>query len=227
MGSSPEEEKELDDDDPFQSVKLARKRPVQPVQGHSLQPIAPAMPPMHHPGYAHPHHHHLPPPYPYMHHHPHPMHHHALPPHLRPPMESQAYSSPPPPMTAATPPSSGAPPRPPSGRATTRSGSKPAPATSTGESSGEPWLAAQNLTFLKRGSPPSEKKARLDPALAASVGIGGQHHHHEEIVSMPSLAESSQGTEPTNNSHEEASTAEAGDDTLLMAAMAMTEFAKT
>jgi hypothetical protein len=96
--------------------------------------------------------------------------------------------------------------------------------TGGGESSGEPWLAAQNLTFLKRGSPPSEKKARLDPTQALSAA--GQHHH-EEIVSMPSLAESSQGTEPTSNSHEETSTAEAGDDTLLMAAMAMTEFAKT
>jgi hypothetical protein len=91
-----------------------------------------------------------------------------------------------------------------------------------GESSGEPWLAAQNLTFLKRGSPPSEKKPKLD-----SGGATSGPQHQEEIVSMPSLAESSQGTEPTAQSQEEASSSEPGVDSLLMAAMAMTEFANT
>jgi hypothetical protein len=92
------------------------------------------------------------------------------------------------------------------------------------ESSGEPWLAAQNLTFLKRGSPPSEKKPKLDSEGAANSGPHN-HHHHEEIASMPSLAESSQGTEPTAQSQEEASSSEPGVNSLLMAAMAMTEFA--
>jgi hypothetical protein len=76
---------------------------------------------------------------------------------------------------------------------------------------------------LKRGSPPSEKKPKLE---SGGGGAAGGPQHHEEIVSMPSLAESSQGTEPTTQSQEEAS-GEPGVDSLLMAAMAMTEFANT
>jgi hypothetical protein len=67
-------------------------------------------------------------------------------------------------------------------------------------STAEPWLAAQNLTFLKRGSP---SPAKTDiPSLAAA---------------------SSDGTSPD----EKSSPKGAGVNSLLMAAMAMTEAKKT
>lgn len=94
---------------------------------------------------------------------------------------------------------------------------KPAAAVSDAANSGEPWLAAQNLTFLKRGSPPSEKKQKLES--------GGS----QDLVSMPSLAESSEGTysgEPIRGAiSQEETEGGAGVSSLLLAAMAMTEFA--
>jgi hypothetical protein len=78
-------------------------------------------------------------------------------------------------------------------------------------------LAAQNLTFLKRGSPPSDsKRPKLD-------------NGSNDIVSMPSLAESSEGTFSGEHMIRNESSQEEGEGTgvssLLMAAMAMTEFA--
>lgn len=108
-------------------------------------------------------------------------------------------------------------------------------ATYTTPASGEPWLAAQNLTFLKRGSPSS---ASAEKKKKSSVLVD-----HGEIGSMPSLASSSEGTSPgdmavTSSSSAVATTptgrkednavpgsaADAGVNTLLLAAYAMTEF---
>lgn len=91
----------------------------------------------------------------------------------------------------------------------------PPRSSSGGQKNGEPWLAAQNLTFLKRGSPSSAEKKRKP--------------EHPEIASMPSLASSSEGTSPgvealANDSHRE-ERKEADVNSLLMAAYAMTEFA--
>jgi len=81
--------------------------------------------------------------------------------------------------------------------------------------SGEPWLAAQNLTFLKRGSPASAEKKRKS--------------EQQEITSMPSLASSSegspQGTGDRTSGNQDEDDAEGGVSSLLMAAYAMTEFA--
>lgn len=80
---------------------------------------------------------------------------------------------------------------------------------------GEPWMAAQNLTFLKRGSPSSAEKKRNKPATTDS----------SKIDSMPSLASSSDGTSPGDAIKEdESSEKEKGVNSLLMAAYAMTEF---
>jgi hypothetical protein len=57
----------------------------------------------------------------------------------------------------------------------------------------EPFQAAQNLTFLKHGSPDSVKSMVRKPAGAiGKPGYSGVH----EVGSMPSLASSSEGTSP-------------------------------
>lgn len=86
-------------------------------------------------------------------------------------------------------------------------------------STGEPWLAAQNLTFLKRGSPPEKKKLLFESG---------------DIASMPSLA-SSEGTSPGGDVSSErlkrALTPQKQPDddggALLLAAVAMTEFGQS
>jgi hypothetical protein len=80
---------------------------------------------------------------------------------------------------------------------------------------GEPWLAAQNLTFLKRGSPASDRKKK-----------GLQPRDHGEIASMPSLvASSSEGTSPGDTAIKKAE--EESAHALFMAAVAMTEFGQS
>jgi hypothetical protein len=60
----------------------------------------------------------------------------------------------------------------------------------------EPFQAAQNLTFLKHGSPDSVKSmVRRAPGATASNGKQGDSGVHE-VASMPSLASSSEGTSP-------------------------------
>jgi hypothetical protein len=60
----------------------------------------------------------------------------------------------------------------------------------------EPFQAAQNLTFLKHGSPDSVKSmVRKAPGAAAGSGKAGDSGVHE-VASMPSLASSSEGTSP-------------------------------
>lgn len=86
---------------------------------------------------------------------------------------------------------------------------------------GEPWLAAQNLTFLKRGSPPEKKKLLFESG---------------DIASMPSLA-SSEGTSPGGEYSSErmmkrkipprSQADEDGGALLLAAAVAMTEFGQS
>lgn len=89
------------------------------------------------------------------------------------------------------------------------------------QQAGEPWLAAQNLAFLKRGSPASELKR---PALFKLKSSSG------DIASMPSLASSSDGTSPGDGVASKYSALEedeSGADALLMAAVAMTEFGQS
>lgn len=110
--------------------------------------------------------------------------------HHPPPHVQHAYAPPPPPP-------------PPPHHIMPRSG-PPAPRASAPE----PWLAAQNLTYLKRSSPTSSEKKRKNEQIEQAI---------VEIQSMPSLASSSEGTSPGD-----------GDDrvnSLLLAAYAMTEFA--
>lgn len=80
--------------------------------------------------------------------------------------------------------------------------------------SGEPWLAAQNLAFLKRSSPDHKPRRRSgDPP--------------GELASMPSLASSSEGSPgeaAAKASRNRPKAEEEGAQALLMAAMAMTEF---
>jgi len=164
-----------------------------------------------------------------------PSHHHHHPPPLPPPSYHPTphyyphhhYHHPPPPPPQPT------------------SHHHPVPsAPGAGGGTGEPWLAAQNLTFLKRGSPSSEnagtpqsdskskhqKKRAFDQA--------NDDSHPPEIASMPSLASSSEGTigttspggelsrkRPKDEEPESATKQGAGVSSLLMAAMAMTEFA--
>jgi len=111
-----------------------------------------------------------------------------------------------------------------------------------GSNGGEPWLAAQNLTFLKRGSPSSEdgssaKKSK--PAKVPSRPLAATEQH--EIASMPSLAScSTSELSPVSDHHKYNGNVRKAnnkqvksvvDDTgggvssLLMAAYAMTEFA--
>jgi hypothetical protein len=60
----------------------------------------------------------------------------------------------------------------------------------------EPFQAAQNLTFLKHGSPDSVKSmVRKAPAATSGSGNPGDLGVHE-VASMPSLASSSEGTSP-------------------------------
>jgi hypothetical protein len=60
----------------------------------------------------------------------------------------------------------------------------------------EPFQAAQNLTFLKHGSPDSVKSmVRKAPGATAGSGKAGDSGVHE-VASMPSLASSSEGTSP-------------------------------
>jgi hypothetical protein len=60
----------------------------------------------------------------------------------------------------------------------------------------EPFQAAQNLTFLKHGSPDSVKSmVRKQPGGATAGGNPGESGVHE-VASMPSLASSSEGTSP-------------------------------
>jgi hypothetical protein len=60
----------------------------------------------------------------------------------------------------------------------------------------EPFQAAQNLTFLKHGSPDSVKSmVRKAPGATAGSGKPGDSGVHE-VASMPSLASSSEGTSP-------------------------------
>jgi hypothetical protein len=60
----------------------------------------------------------------------------------------------------------------------------------------EPFQAAQNLTFLKHGSPDSVKSmVRNAPGATAGSGKQGDSGVHE-VASMPSLASSSEGTSP-------------------------------
>jgi hypothetical protein len=61
----------------------------------------------------------------------------------------------------------------------------------------EPFQAAQNLTFLKHGSPDSVKggMVRKGPGATAGSGKQGDSGVHE-VASMPSLASSSEGTSP-------------------------------
>lgn len=85
----------------------------------------------------------------------------------------------------------------------------------------EPWMmnAAQNLAFLKHGSPTLEKSTAQIP-------------HEAEVASMPSLAASSSDTSPEDQSGEPGKRAPEKEcdpnsstvNSLLMAAMAMTEF---
>jgi hypothetical protein len=85
------------------------------------------------------------------------------------------------------------------------------------QAAGEPWLAAQNLTFLKRSSPASE--LRRNPG-SSSV----------DIVSMPSLTSSSDGNSPrreTESKQPISEEDESGADALLMAAVAMTKFGQS
>lgn len=74
---------------------------------------------------------------------------------------------------------------------------------------GEPWVAAQNLTFMKHGSPDKKKQSKA----------------HEG--DMPSLASSSEGTSPGEAVRLRDKEDEEGAKALLMAAVAMTEFGQS
>lgn len=74
---------------------------------------------------------------------------------------------------------------------------------------GEPWVAAQNLTFMKHGSPDKKKHSRA----------------HEG--DMPSLASSSEGTSPGEAVRKRDKEDEEGAKALLLAAVAMTEFGQS
>ncbi|GAX21773.1 hypothetical protein FisN_31Lh062 [Fistulifera solaris] len=78
--------------------------------------------------------------------------------------------------------------------------------------SGEQYFtAAQNLTFLKRGSPPEKKKVPV-----------------EDVASMPSLASSSEGTSPGEERLvKRPKLPDEDGGALLLAAVAMTEFGQS
>jgi hypothetical protein len=67
----------------------------------------------------------------------------------------------------------------------------------------EPWLAAQNLAFMKHGSPDKKRK---------------------DLGDMPSLASSSEGTSPGDAV---VPRSRLDDDAILLAAVAMTEFGQS
>lgn len=104
---------------------------------------------------------------------------------------------------------------------------------------GDPWIAAQSLTFLKRSSPANDLKNMSVPPGPYSMGVSPitKSPAGAELALMPSLASSSEGTSPGDvaQHHQkgtvstpESSIDKAGDDTaLLMAAVAMTEFGQS
>jgi hypothetical protein len=84
------------------------------------------------------------------------------------------------------------------------------------QQSGEPWVAAQSLTFLKRGSPASEQKKVLQNAADP---------YFTEVASMPSLASMSDGTSPSDGGLPKNPSEDDNEKSdLFMAAIAMTEF---
>ena len=94
----------------------------------------------------------------------------------------------------------------------------------------DPWVAAQSLTFLKRGSPASDKKSAM-PYAGLGVSPITKSPAGTEIAAMPSLASSSEGTSPGDavqkvmmSTPESSIDKAGGDNALLMAAVAMTEF---
>lgn len=108
--------------------------------------------------------------------------------------------------------------------------------------SNDPWMAAQSLTYLKRGSPGSNGASTLhQPNEPYSMGASpvskftGSMDPSHETVSMPSLSSSSEGTSPGDGGvlpgHLKAlSTPESfkGEtNALLLAAVAMTEFGQS
>lgn len=98
------------------------------------------------------------------------------------------------------------------------------------QSGSDHWGAAESLTFLKSGTPPSERKASrpftlgVSPVTKASPQGGGD---------LPSLASSSEGTSPgeaARKKTESSTPVDANkrqDDALLLAAVAMTEFGQS
>jgi Tesmin/TSO1-like CXC domain, cysteine-rich domain len=108
--------------------------------------------------------------------------------------------------------------------------------------SNDPWMAAQSLTYLKRGSPGNHGAAAAHQSNEPySMGVSpitkfsGTVESSQENVSMPSLSSSSEGTSPGDcavlTSHLKAiSTPESfkGEtNALLLAAVAMTEFGQS
>jgi hypothetical protein len=108
--------------------------------------------------------------------------------------------------------------------------------------SNDPWMAAQSLTFLKRGSPGNHGTGSAHQSNEPySMGVSpitkfpGTIEPNQENVSMPSLSSSSEGTSPGDGavltSHLKAmSTPESfkGEtNALLLAAVAMTEFGQS
>jgi len=105
------------------------------------------------------------------------------------------------------------------------------------------WGAAESLTFLKRGSPASDRKPAphsghrpftlgVSPVTKASPMGKGGGGSGVDMASMPSLASSSDGTSPGDrNKLASCSTPEDAtkrqDDALLLAAVAMTEFGQS
>jgi hypothetical protein len=110
-------------------------------------------------------------------------------------------------------------------------------------SSNDPWIAAQSLTFLKRGSPGMNGFAASHPPNRPySMGVspitkspGSRADGGQENVSIPSLSSSSEGTSPgdgvvLNNRFKNMSTPESfkgENNALLLAAVAMTEFGQS
>lgn len=158
----------------------------------------------------------LPMPQPYYHQSLHP---YGLPPHHLPPLHPILYHPHHPLVTAPDPMgSSSANSTPDSHGATTpanlKSGTKN---DDTKTRTVEPWLAAHNLTSLKRGSPSPPKPPTVgDDAAAGSAET--PRKANQPLTPLPSLAASSSGeaTSPTQEGEG------AGVNSLLMAAMAMT-----
>ena len=109
-------------------------------------------------------------------------------------------------------------------------------------SSNDPWIAAQSLTFLKRGSPGSGGASTAEQTSRSyAMGISpitkspGMMEPVQENVSMPSLSSSSEGTSPGdcavfNHNLKALSTPESikeENNALFLAAVAMTEFGQS